>query len=127
MIAVCYGGYTINFKDRELLEDRIVNVILLRRTQGTPLDELPLWETNDSEKESICSDLNEILRKLNSCGVFLPQIQADQMIVDRTSRRVYVTNLLYWSEGGNFLEGKLLQQAEGVKLFLYNLGYCKSV
>jgi hypothetical protein len=122
VVPKCYGGYSIDFKDRELVDDRIVNVLLLGRIQGTRLNELPLWET-DLEKERVYSDLTQIMNKLNCRGVLLPQLRADQLIVDRHSRRLYMTNFLYWNEGGKDLKGNLLQQAESVKMLLYNLGY----
>ena len=66
VIPKCYGGYSIDFKDRELVEDRIVNMLLDGRIEGTRLNTLSLWETDDSEKERVCSDLTQKLKSSTS-------------------------------------------------------------
>ena len=53
VIPKCYGGYTVEFSDRELDEDKNVNLILAERIRGKRLNEIKVWDTTDAQKEQI--------------------------------------------------------------------------
>ena len=92
-IPKCYGGYTVNFEDRELHEDKSVNVILVERIRGKRLDSIQVWESTDVQKQ-------DIMEKLNGQGILLPYVAAEQFILQNHSRKVFVTGFIASIHGG---------------------------
>jgi hypothetical protein len=100
VIPKCYGRYTVNFEDRELHEDKSVNVILVERIGGKRLNEIQVWESTDVQKQEIWNQMQGIMEKLNGQGILLPYVAAEQFILQNHSRNVFITDFVASIHGG---------------------------
>ena len=112
MIPKCYGGYTVKFEDRELDEDKSVNVILVERIRGKRLNEIQVWESTDVQKQEIWNQMQDIMEKLNGQGILLPYVAAEQFILQNHSRKVFVTDFVASLHGGKEMKITKYRQNE---------------
>ena len=118
VIPRCYGGYTVNFRERELDEDKNINLILVERIHGNRLNEIPIWEIT---KELIQKQVVGIMEKLNARGIMLPWVDATQFILQRHSGKLFVVDFT-GSNHGNSSVSKYGQD-ECVQEIFSELGY----
>ena len=122
-IPKCYGGYTVNFEDRELHEDKSVNVILVERIRGKRLNEIQVWETTDLQKQQIWNQMQGIMEKLNGQGILLPYVDAEQFILQNHSRKVFITDFIASIHGGKEMRVTKYGQNEKMRNICSGIGY----
>jgi len=120
IVPTCYGGYTLKFPERELDEDKNVNLILVERIHGNRLNEIPIWETTDVQKERIHDQVLSIMDKLNARGILLPWVEANQFILQRHSGKLFITDFTGSHHGG---KASKLSQDESVDELFSELEY----
>jgi len=123
VIPKCYGGYTVKFPDRELDEDKNINLILVEKINGKRLNELPVWETTDVQKKQIRNQVIGIMEKLNARGILLPEVSAKQFILQQHSGKLFVTDFTGSIHGGGELRATKYRQDESVRELFSEIGY----
>jgi hypothetical protein len=121
VIPRCYGGYTVNFRERELDEDKNINLILVERIHGKRLNEIPIWEITELQQEQIQKQVFGIMDKLNARGIILPWVDATQFVLQRHSGKLFVMEFTA-SHNGDSSAAKYGQD-ELVQEFFSELGY----
>ena len=74
------GHFTMTFDDRELAEDRVVNVMMLELLDWMSLERAASL-FSDTARRHVREKVLEILSVVYKNGVFLPRITADQFII----------------------------------------------
>ena len=87
-IPRCRGAYTLDHEDRELPEDRSVNVILFQLVKGTKLSDTWPQCYSTSQKSVICDQIKVIAQEMNDHGVVWPCVCADNFIVELGTRSI---------------------------------------
>lgn len=123
IIPTCYGGYTINFPDRELDEDKNVNLLLVERIRGKRLSEIKVWETTDEQKEQIWNQVRAIMDRLKTHGILLPEVQSKQFVLQNHSRRLFVTNFIGTIYDGEEVRLTRCRQEEVLEEICSEIGY----
>jgi hypothetical protein len=121
VVPRCYGGYTVNFRERELDEDKNINLILVERIHGNRLNEIPIWEITEVQQEQIQKQVLGIMDKLNARGIMLPWVDATQFILERESGKLFVMEFT-GSHHGNGSASKYGQD-ECIEEMFSELGY----
>jgi hypothetical protein len=121
VIPRCYGGYTVNFRERELDEDKNINLILVERIHGNRLIDIPMWEMTEVQQEQIHKQVLGIMDKLNARGIMLPWVDATQFILERESGKLFVMEFT-GSHHGNGSASKYGQD-ECIEEMFSELGY----
>jgi hypothetical protein len=81
-IPRCYGFYTIEFKDRELADDRYAFVIITEKLAGIPLYNYPCKDTlNHQQKLSMAAQVRDLLLKANQNGLLMHNVDATNFVV----------------------------------------------
>jgi hypothetical protein len=120
VIPKCYGAYTISIPDRELEQDRQVQVLLVARIQGSRLSQTPSWKVTDKQKSAIRARVPEIFEIVNRRGIFLPAVSADDILFERQTGRVLLIEFTRMIEEMEFYKET---QNDSVEEFMMRLGY----
>ena len=123
VIPRCYGGYTVNFRERELDEDKNINLILVERIHGNRLNEVPIWEITEVQQQQIHKQVLSIMDKLNARGIMLPWVDATQFILQRHSGKLFVVDFTGSHHRDNINCASKYGQDESVQEMFSELGY----
>lgn len=80
------GHFTTTFHDRELAEDRVVNVMMLELLEWKSLKKAISGFT-DTARHHVREQVLGILSMVYKSGVFLPRIAADQFVIAKSDNR----------------------------------------
>lgn len=87
-IPRCWGGYTLNHEDRELPDDRSINVLLFEQIDGPKLSNTWALRLSVSHKSLMCDKIKAIAQEMNDRGVVWPCVYADNFIVEKNTGRI---------------------------------------
>jgi hypothetical protein len=88
------GQYLVKFRDRELEEDQIVQVLLRECVPGKWLMDLPAWEA-EMLSNVIESNVRKAVAAVNHCGIyFLSSLEGNLKVSDEGNVRF--GDLVYW-------------------------------
>ena len=110
-IPKCYGTFYINFKNRELPDDRFVNTILVEKVDGEQLNLFPSFSLNSNERRLLAKTITEIMVNLNRHGVFIPEIGPENFVVE-TPSKVMLIDFLSSQYYGEMVTQRSLQELE---------------
>jgi len=81
-------------------------------SRGKRLNEIQVWESTDVEKEQIWNQMQGIMEKLNGQGILLRWVAAKQFILQNHSRKVFVTDFVGSTPGGEEMRVTKYRQNE---------------
>jgi hypothetical protein len=129
-IPLCYGGYTLEYPDRELKEDRLVNVVVVEQLSGLRLTEQSSSLLSDAQRSRIYGEVRHFTDVMIDNGLVWPSVDGQNyLIVDGISRVVALefsaTRLADDSSPKSARHTELgwRQQRETTDEFLEDLGY----
>jgi hypothetical protein len=85
-IPECMGYFVIEWKKRELHDDRLVNVILVEKVDGQRLSRFPTASLKPEKKSELAKQIKEIMVHINRRGVLMPKVDSEDFIVEGVSK-----------------------------------------
>ena len=75
------GHFSVEFKDRELLEDRVCKVFMLEVLDGKNPRTFPITKLSSLERTRIREQVFEIATSVYGRGIFFPDISLDKFLL----------------------------------------------
>jgi hypothetical protein len=112
--------------ERELPEDTLINVLIFQQLNGIRLpDSIPSKFTN-LQKTSICHQIEEIVKELNTNGVIWSGVCPDNFIIEEQTEKIVAydfTGTIFCERGDPRYDRAVRTQNNEVSEFLKRLRY----
>ena len=95
MIPRFLGYFTLKFPERELLEDRVCNLVMLQVVEGELLKKIPTNRFSSLERADISKSVLEIARTVQEAGVFFGDLGLGKFLCHKTDRSILLFGFSY--------------------------------